>query len=194
MIKANEKLSILSAEAPMSSPVLTDGAAFFQLQEEFRAAFENTVIDLPRSMLIAYPHLVHDVNVAVIVTEMTLASARDTIRVLAWLKQSAPHCKTLIVGNKIQSASVEISRKDFESTIERKIDLMLPIDSKAMAQSAKLGQPVVEAVRSSKVSIGMATLAEMIQGTAAEVIEAGAEPGKAKKSMLGGFKSLLAKK
>ena len=32
MIKANEKLSILSAEAPMSTPVLTDGAAFYQLQ------------------------------------------------------------------------------------------------------------------------------------------------------------------
>jgi pilus assembly protein CpaE len=194
MIKANEKLSILSAEAPMSSPVLTDGAAFFQLQEEFRAAFENTVIDMPRSMLIAYPHLVHDVNVAVIVTEMTLASARDAIRVLAWLKQSAPHCKTLIVGNKIQAASVEISRKDFESTIERKIDLMLPIDAKAMAQSAKLGQPIVEAVRGSKVSAGLTTLVEMIQGTAAETVEPTAEPGKEKKSMLGGFKSLLAKK
>lgn len=194
MIKANEKLSILSAEAPMSSPVLTDGAAFFQLQEEFRAAFENTVIDLPRSMLIAYPHLVHDVNVAVIVTEMTLASARDCIRVLAWLKQSAPHCKTLIVGNKIQSASIEITRKDFESTIERKIDLMLPVDAKAMAQSAKLGQPVVAAVRSSKVSVGMTALADMIQGTVADAVEKSVEPGKAKKSMLGGFKSLLAKK
>ena len=194
MIKANDKLSILSAEAPMSSPVLTDGAAFFQLQEEFRAAFENTVIDMPRSMVIAYPHLAHDVNVAVIVTEMTLASARDAIRVLAWLKQSAPHCKTLIVGNKMQSTSVEITRKDFESTIERKIDLMLPIDAKAMAQAAKLGQPVIEAVRASKVSIGLMALAEMILGTAAEVLENADIPVKAKKSMLGGFKSLLAKK
>jgi pilus assembly protein CpaE len=194
MIKANEKLSILSAEAPMSSPVLTDGAAFFQLQEEFRAAFESTVIDMPRSMLIAYPHLVHDVNVAVVVTEMTLASARDAIRVLAWLKQSAPHCKTLIVGNKMQTTSVEITRKDFESTIERKIDLMLPIDPKAMAQAAKLGQPVVEAVRGSKVSVGLAALAELIQGTAIEAVAESAGPDKAKKSMLGGFKSLLAKK
>jgi pilus assembly protein CpaE len=194
MIKANEKLSILSAEAPMSSPVLTDGAAFFQLQEEFRAAFESTVIDMPRSMLIAYPHLVHDVNVAVVVTEMTLASARDAIRVLAWLKQSAPHCKTLIVGNKMQTTSVEITRKDFESTIERKIDLMLPIDPKAMAQAAKLGQPVVEAVRGSKVSVGLAALAELIQGTAIEAVAEGVSPDKAKKSMLGGFKSLLAKK
>jgi pilus assembly protein CpaE len=132
----------------------------------------------------------------VVVTEMTLASARDTIRVLAWLKQSAPHCKILVVGNKFQTALVEIARKDFESTIERKIDLILPNDAKATAQAAKVGQPVVEAVRGSKVSTGILALAEMIQGTAGEVVEAQADKSKdkAKKSMLGGFKSLLVKK
>ena len=194
MIKANEKLSILSAEAPMNSPVLTDGTAFFQLQEEFRAAFENSVIDLPRNMLIAYPHLMQDVNVAVVTTELTLASARDTIRVLAWLKQNAPHCKVLVVANNVQSAAVEITRKDFESTIERKIDLILPADAKAAAQAAKVGQPIVEAVRGSKVSIGIVALAEMIAGTAAEAAEEAPEEAKAKKSVLGGFKSMLKKK
>lgn len=194
MIKANERLSILSAEAPMSSPVLTDGSAFFQLQEEFRSAFENTVIDLPRHMLIAYPHLMQDVNVAVVTTELTLASARDTIRVLAWLKQNAPHCKTLVVANNVQAGALEISRKDFESTIERKIDLLLPADPKAAAQAAKIGQPIVEAVRSSKVSTGVMALAEMIMGSAAEAEEEAPAKSKDKKSVMSGFKSLLAKK
>ncbi len=194
MIKANEKLSILSAEAPMSSPVLTDGSAFFQLQEEFRAAFDNTVIDMPRSMLIAYPHLMQDVNVAVVTTELTLASARDTIRVLAWLKQNAPHCKTLIVANNVQTASLEISRKDFESTIERKIDLMLPSDPKSMSQAAKIGQPVVEAVKGSKLSAGIVQLADLIAGTAAEAAEKLPVEDKAKKSVMAGFKALIAKK
>ncbi len=194
MIKANEKLSILSAEAPMSSPVLTDGSAFYQLQEEFRAAFENTVIDMPRSMLIAYPHLMQDVNLAVVTTELTLASARDTIRVLAWLKQNAPHCKTLVVANNVQTAALEISRKDFESTIERKIDLILPSDPKATAQAAKVGQPVVDAVRGSKLSAGIVNLADMIAGSAAEAAEAAPEVEKSKKSVMSGFKSLLKKK
>lgn len=194
MIKANEKLSILSAEAPMSSPVLTDGSAFYQLQEEFRAAFENTVIDMPRSMLIAYPHLMQDVNMAVVTTELTLASARDTIRVLAWLKQNAPHCKTLVVANNVQTTALEISRKDFESTIERKIDLILPSDPKATAQAAKVGQPIVEAVRGSKLSSGIINLADIIAGSAAEVAEAAPDVEKSKKSVMSGFKSLLKKK
>ena len=196
MIKANERLSILSAEAPMNSPVLTDGSAFYQLQEEFRAAFDNTVIDMPRSMLIAYPHLMHDVNVAVVTTELTLAAARDTIRVLAWLKQNAPQCKVLVVANNVQSAVVEITRKDFESTIERKLDIMLPAEIKAVAQAAKVGQPVVEAARSSKLSSGIIALAEMISGSLAELPEtdAATAKGKPKKTVFAGFKTMLKKK
>src|SRR4029078_3051231 len=36
MVKASDTLAVLSAEAPINSPVLTDGAAFYQLQEEIR--------------------------------------------------------------------------------------------------------------------------------------------------------------
>lgn len=194
MIKANDKLSILSAEAPINSPILTDGSAFFQLQEEFRAAFENTVIDLPRNMLIAYPHLLADVNVAVIVCELTLASARDAIRLLAWLKSNAPSCQTIVVANKAQAGGLEISRKDFESSIERKIDLLIPYDPKATAQSAKLGKPVVDAMRSSKVSTGIVSLVELINSSGATIEPVEDAKGASKKSMMSGFKSLLAKK
>src|SRR3546814_9883886 len=36
IVKASEKQAILSAEAPISQPMMTDGAAFYQLQGEFR--------------------------------------------------------------------------------------------------------------------------------------------------------------
>jgi pilus assembly protein CpaE len=196
MIKANERLSILSAEAPISSPILTDGSAFFQLQEEFSAAFETSVIDLPRSMVIAYPHLLQAVNVVVVVCEFTLASARDAIRILAWLKSNAPHCQTIVVANKVQTGAMEISRKDFEGSIERKIDLTMPFDMKATGQAAKLGKPVAEAVRASKVSMAISTLADMTKN-AAPTVEAPSKDEKSvakKKSLMTNFKSLLTKK
>ena len=196
MIKANDKLSILSAEAPMTSPVMSDGSAFFQLQEELRAAFENTVIDLPRNMLISYPHLAHDINVLVVVAELTLASARDAIRILAWAKSNAPHCKILVVANKVTGTTIEISRKDFEATIESKIDLIIPLDPKATAQAAKLGKPVIDAAKSSKVASALISLTDTIVSTSEEAVESG-EGGEAdskKKSMMSGFKSLLSKK
>ena len=168
MIKANDKLSILSAEAPISSPLMTDGTAFFQLQEEFRHAFETTVVDLPRQMLIDYPHLVTDTNIAVLVTELTLASARDAIRLLAWLKSNAPLARVLMVANKVQPAALEISRADFEATIERKLDFMIPADLKTAAQAAKLGQPFCEAGKSTKAGAVMKSLTDRCMGMAEE--------------------------
>jgi pilus assembly protein CpaE len=194
MIKASEKLSILSAEAPINSPIMTDGTAFFQLQEEFRAAFENTVIDLPRHMLIAYPHLLQDVGAVVLVCELTLAGARDMIRLLAWLKSNAPKCKVFVILNKMQTISGEISRKDFEITIEQKIDVVIPFDPKSMAEAAKIGKPIVEAVKGSKVSVAIAGLATDIQSSFRDDTNDGLAGGKTNKKSGGGMMALFSKK
>ena len=193
MIRANDNLAILSAEAPINSPLMTDGSAFVQLEEEFRQVFEMTMIDLPRNMLINFPHLLADVNVVVLATEMTLASARDTIRILSWLKTNAAHAQPIVVANKVQSGVAEISKADFEASIERKIDVTIPYDAKAAATAAKLGQTFADANRASKASAAIRQLAERIIGTTDE----DADEGEAqKKSLLGSFdfKSLLAKK
>ncbi|MFA6115855.1 MAG: pilus assembly protein CpaE [Sphingomonas sp.] len=165
MVKASETLSVLSAEAPINSPVLTDGAAFYQLQEEMRAAFECTIVDLPRNMLVQHPHLITDVQVAVVVTELTLAAARDSIRILSWLKSNAPQTQVFVVANKMHlNGQLEISRKDFEGSIERKIDFVVPFDQKLAAQAAKLGKPVAEAGKGSKTTQPMVELATRLMG------------------------------
>ncbi|QDM40558.1 pilus assembly protein CpaE [Altererythrobacter sp. TH136] len=193
MIRANDNLAILSAEAPINSPLMTDGSAFVQLEEEFRHAFEMTVIDLPRNMLINFPHLLADVNVVILATEMTLASARDTIRILSWLKSNAAHAQPVIVANKVQNGVAEISKADFEASIERKIDFSVPYDLKAASNAAKLGQTFADANRASKASAALRELAERVIGASDE--EAVDGPA-GKKSLLGSFdfKSLLAKK
>lgn len=163
MVKASDKLSVLSAEAPINSPIMTDGAAFYQLQEEMRGAFEATVVDLPRGMLVQHPHLAADVQVAVVVAELTLASARDTIRILSWLKSNAAQAQVIVVANRLQGAGqIEITRKDFESSIERKIDFAIPLDQKLAAQAAKLGKPFAEAGKASKSVTPIAEIAQRI--------------------------------
>ena len=198
MVKANEKLAVLSAEAPINQPMLTDGAAFYQLQEEMRSAFECTVIDLPRGMLVQHPHLMNDVHATVLVTEFTLAAARDTIRLLSWLKANAPQSSVVVVANKVPAgATGEISRKEFETSIERKVDYVLPADPKVTTQAAKLGKTVAEAGKGSKLGAGLADIASRLIATADEAGEA-EEAGKAdaKGSLLGklgNFKSLMPK-
>ncbi|MFC4596591.1 pilus assembly protein CpaE [Sphingobium tyrosinilyticum] len=196
MVRASDTLAILSAEAPISQPMLTDGGAFYQLLEEFRAAFECSIIDLPRHMLIQHPHLMSDVNVAVVVTELTLAAARDSIRILSWLKTNAPQSRVLVVANRVHAGVPEISRKDFETSIERKVDIVIPFDLRIAAQSAKLGKTLAETAKGSKVGAACATLLDAVVGAADEREAAG--EGKASKKKgdsllgkIGDLKSLI---
>ena len=199
MVKANDKLAILSAEAPINQPMLTDGAAFYQLQEEMRAAFECTVIDLPRSMLVAHPHLMQDVQSTVIVTELTLAAARDVIRILSWLKSNAPQTSIIVVANRVAATGpTEISRKDFESSIERKIDFAVPLDMKVVTQAAKLGKTVADAGKGSKLGAALSDISARLCATGDEAAAGEGDAVKGGKSSLlgklGGFKSMMPKK
>ena len=165
MVRANDNLSVLSSEAPIHSPLMTDGSAFVQLEEEFRQAFDMTVVDLPRNMLINFPHVLADADVFVLATELSLAGARDAIRILSWVATNASHMRPIVVANRVTSGTGEISKADFEASIERKIDFLMPMDVKTATQAAKVGQVFVEANRASKASAVLRDLARSIMST-----------------------------
>ncbi|WP_144097692.1 pilus assembly protein CpaE [Croceicoccus sediminis] len=175
MVRANDHLSVLSAEAPIHTPLMTDGSAFVQLEDEFRQAFDMTVVDLPRNMLINFPHILNGADVFVLATELTLASARDAIRILSWVSSHAEHMRPIIVANRVAQGAGEISRADFEASIERKIDYVIPADVKAAVHAAKLGQVFVEANRSSKATAVLRDLGKSIAAQGNDVPAAKAE-------------------
>ena len=178
MVKANERLAILSSEAPLNQSMMSDGGAYHQLQEEMRSAFDATVLDMPRQFMVQHPELLGDVNAVVLVTELTLAAARDVIRMQSWLKTNAPGARITIVANKSGSSSGELSRKDFESSIERKIDCTIPLDEKVAAQAAKLGQPVPEAAKGARITVALQDLAKRVVNEGEEPAETANETGK----------------
>ncbi|WP_294278796.1 pilus assembly protein CpaE [uncultured Sphingomonas sp.] len=193
MVKASERLSILSAEAPISAPIMTDGLAFAQLQDEMRLNFETTIVDLPRGMMIQQPVLVSSAQTIILVTEFTLAAARDTIRLLAWLKTHAPQSTVLTVANRVQpAAQSEIAQTDFEGSIERPVDFAIPYDPKLVVQAAKLGKPIAELGRTSRTIVPLLELSQRICASA----EGEAIVAPARRGLLDRFdlKALLAKR
>ncbi|ARS27823.1 pilus assembly protein CpaE [Sphingomonas sp. KC8] len=195
MVRANDRLAVLSAEAPINQPAFSDGTAFHQLQEEIRSAFECTVVDLPRAMMIQHPHLVHDVQAVVVVAEFTLAATRDTIRILSWLKTNAPQSRVFVVANRTPAVGLpEISRKDFEASIERKVDFVLPYDQKTAAQAAKLGKPLAEVGKTAKIGPLVTEIAASLSAIVDGEAEAGKSSGKSLLGKLGDFKAILPSK
>ena len=190
LVRAGDMLGVLSAEAPISQPLTGDGAAFFQLQHEIRGACACSVVDLPRHMLVQHPMLLQDVSVAVIVTELTLAATRDTIRLLSWMKANAPGTRTVLVANKVPpQGQEEIERKDFESSIEHKLDIVMPLDLKPAAQAAKMGKPLVEVVKAGKLGPAFVQLANLVLGE-----EGAAKKNKSLMDRIGEVRGLLPRK
>ena len=101
----------------------------------------------------------------------------------------------IVVANRVQAAVQEVSRKDFEHSIERKVDILVPFDAKAASQAAKLGQPLPKVTKSTKLT---QPLGELLTRTVEQDAENGAdEPVKRGGSSLLGkfnFKSLVPKK
>jgi pilus assembly protein CpaE len=100
----------------------------------------------------------------------------------------------VVVANGVPSGgALEISRKDFEQSIERPVDIVFPYDAKVAAQAAKLGKPLAE-VASGKMSAPFTQLSGIVLSHASE--EGAATESKAAagaKSLLGNLKGMLAK-
>jgi pilus assembly protein CpaE len=95
----------------------------------------------------------------------------------------------------VPQGTTEISKADFEASIERKINFMIPLDQKAGVNAAKLGQTFVEANRGSKAVATMRDIANAVLGVSSNNGASLADTGKGS-SLLGkiDFKSLLSKK
>lgn len=192
MVRATERLAILSAEAAITQPLLVDGAALFHLQEEMKNAFESVVVDLPRGLAVQHPHLIGEVQNVIVVTEQSLAATRDTIRLLGWLKSQAPSIRVTVVANKVTATPPpEVSRKDLEASIERKVDVMIPLDAKLAVSAARQGKCLAAVAKGSKLAAPFDQLTALLVSG----LDAGPTESGPRKSLMEKFnlKGLLSK-
>ena len=129
-----------------------------------------------------------------VVSELTLAATRDTIRILSWLKSNAPQTKVDRGRQpRPERRRAEISKKDFEQSIERKVDIVFPYDRKVAAQAAKLGKPIAE-IATGKMAAPFTQLSNMVLSHASEEGAVRGQAGRGGgKSLVDNLKSMLAK-
>jgi pilus assembly protein CpaE len=162
-LKDGENLSILAAEAPLIEPLLPDPSALSHLINELRQTCEIVLIDLPRSVMINNPYLLGELSQMLLVTDLSLASARDTLRILGFASQTAPDLQISVVLNKSAVGSKnEVDPKDFAATIERPVDYDVPLEAKSAIMAARKAEPLVKAFPKVKAAQALASIATSI--------------------------------
>jgi pilus assembly protein CpaE len=165
--KVGDRLYVLSAELTLDQPGEQDPKAPLALIESLRRQFERVVIDMPRGNLAWQSMILSKADEVVLVTDLSLAGARDTMRLLAF----ARHCSTssrirVLVGGARQPQNDMLDINEFRRTVGAPVEASIPFDPRAAIDAGRLGRPLPKAAARSPASKAYRGLLTALEGAA----------------------------
>jgi pilus assembly protein CpaE len=137
-----ERLHVLASEEKLSEPLNYSKGAAQRLIETLRVRYNFIVMDVPFLPMASNRELLEYAHHRVIVMDPSLASVRDTLRLLGlpngpWQPQSP----TIVLNR--QGRPGGLTRKQIEDALKVKIDVVIPDLPKQLNESASFGEPAV---------------------------------------------------
>ena len=166
MVKAADNLSILGSEASINAGVIPETNSIDLLIQTLTDNFDTVVVDMPRHLLGQHPNAIDKATDIVVVSDLSLASTRDTIRLFSHLKMASQNAKVHLVVNRSAAGGLnEVDPRDFSASVEHEIDVTIPDDRKVMIDVARKGKPLVEVSPSSKPGQAIDSLMDLLAKT-----------------------------
>jgi len=156
--KLGERMHVMASEEAVDDDVHFEAGAITLLIDQVRRQSDYIVVDVPRSSPRARTRVMNSATDLVIVTDLTLASLRDVLRIQQQITQLAPNSRVLVVANRFGSKEAALPREEFERALGRKVDIILPEDFKAAQQAASAGKPLTAVAPSSKTTAALKDL------------------------------------
>jgi pilus assembly protein CpaE len=165
MVKEGDRLPILAAEEPLEEMFHFDGESATSLLEALSQDHDFMIVDVPRSLNGVCRQVLAAADTVVVVTDLSLASLRDTLRLNDLVKSLGSKSKPLLVANHVGAAHRgEIGRAEFERGLGAPLDAAIPFDAKAAVAMARGGKALPTAAGSSKATIELRALASRLSG------------------------------
>ncbi|MDR1982831.1 MAG: AAA family ATPase [Holosporaceae bacterium] len=142
--KHGQRLYYLGGLVDLMRGVSVDLEAFEALMDLIKKQFNYLLVDVQREINDINKICMSKADSFVIVTEMSVASASNTARMLEFLHSYQAGKNIIIVANKVGlSNRGALAKELFEKVIERKIDYLMPLDESVTLAAANIGQPLV---------------------------------------------------
>ena len=137
-----ERLKVLASEEKLTEPLHYAPGAARRLIEALRVRYNFIILDVPFLPMQCNRELIEFAHHRVIVMDPTLASVRDTLRLLGlpngpWQPQSP----TIVLNR--QGRPGGLTRKQIEEALKVKIDIVIPDIPKQLNESASFGEPAI---------------------------------------------------
>ncbi len=137
MVNVSERLFVLGGEDPLDQELFASSFAVQQLVEAVSDNFECMILDLPRQMAVAQSDLMKRADTITLVTDLSIAGLRDTLRFKNWIdeKLGRNDARIALVNGGVQKTALD--QKEFEKGLSAPVDYVLPyLDKQASVASA----------------------------------------------------------
>jgi len=165
MVNESANLSLLASEEPLDRAVEINPEAAALLFEQLRRNYSQVVVDLPRGLLSVSRDLIAKATEVMVVCDLSLASVRDTLRVISYIREASTVANVSVVANRAVNGRGQIPKADFERGIETKIAYLVPDEPKAVALAANAGKPLPAVAKRSAVVNSLRQITTAIAGT-----------------------------
>lgn len=168
MVVVSDQFSVMGAEESVEEVVPVDSSAITALLKEMRGNFDFIIVDLPRSMLATQKRLLAAAHEIVLVSELSLAGIRDTLRIKNALTAMGCAAAITLVASRVTIPG-QVDPSAFEKGSQMKIAFNIPEDQKSITESSNTGKALAVTSPNAPVTRAMVALAARLSGkTAAE--------------------------
>ncbi|HEV2530417.1 AAA family ATPase [Phenylobacterium sp.] len=159
----SDRLRVLAAEEPLEDDLDVGPAALSTLLGVICADCDAVVMDVPRHMDRLSREALARADLAVVVTDLSLAGMRDAQRLLGLLRSLRPQGEIALVANRVGGVAGELPQAEFEKAVGAGFDLVLPFDEKAALAAAEKARPLF-AGRASPAAVALGGFAGRLSG------------------------------
>jgi pilus assembly protein CpaE len=169
MVHESEHLFVLSAEEPLEDEVHINPNAFELVLASLPNDFDYILVDLPQKLAIAQRRLLSIADHVILVSDLSLAGMRDTVRLAQLVREAAPQATLNVVVNRVGSVKKgELPKQEFQRSTELPVKQFLPHDPTVAVAAANAGKPFPLIAKNSQIVKEFRKLTESVCGGPAQ--------------------------
>lgn len=164
MTRYSDTFYVLSGEEPISEPLSLDATWLSLVIQEMRHKYHYVIADTARHVSHAQNYIIQNANNILLVSDLSVAGMRDTLRHIAKIATYNATCQIHIVANRVSSQlDSSIKSHEFETAIGRRVDFVIPFDPRVVAGSMNAGKPAADG--RGKIPTIIQQIAEQVAGS-----------------------------
>lgn len=133
LVQHGDRLAVLSTEEPLGDDTRFDPQALDQVIRILEQRYHYVMFDVPRHPDPIYQHVLSAAQIRVIVANPTIGSVRDVLRITKMAgRDDIGQRLVLVLNHTVPPSQADISRRDFEKAVGRRVDHEIPFTRYAM--------------------------------------------------------------